>query len=343
MTHLQRFRGLALLAALAGGLAAGGGPRATAQTAAGPSAAAKDGAAPGAATPEGVKFPVGSRIGLAPMPGLAASPAFPGFGDAEHNVFIRIVALPEKAYGEIEKTMTNDALKQQGVIVARRETLVLPGGKALLVVAEQTSKSEQLHKWLLIAPVGDLTALVSVEVPDGAEKLYPDAAIRAALTSLTARATVPTEEELTLVPFRVGDLAGFRIARVLPGIAVQLTDGPKDTFDAVNQPHLVISAASGGPEQPRDRDRFARDAMSGLPPFKELRIVGSEPMRIGGQQGYELRAEAKDPATGTEVTIVQWLRFGTGAYLRIVGFAPRERWSEAFNRFRAVRDGVDSR
>jgi len=35
-----------------------------------------------------------------------------------------------------------------------------------------------------------------VQIPEPAKALYPDAAIRAALTSLTIRAAVPIEEEL---------------------------------------------------------------------------------------------------------------------------------------------------
>ena len=66
-------------------------------------------------------------------------------------------------------------------------------------------------------------------------------------------------------------------------------------------------------------------------------------MRIGGQPGYEVRARAKDAQSGSEMEIVQWLRFGTGAYLRIVGFAPKDRWGEIFTRFRAVRDGLEPR
>ena len=49
-------------------------------------------------------------------------------------------------------------------------------------------------------------------------------------------------------------------------------------------------------------------------------------MRIGGQPGHEVRAQAKDVQTGADVELVQWLRFGTGAYLRILGFAPKEKW-----------------
>jgi hypothetical protein len=56
-----------------------------------------------------------------------------------------------------------------------------------------------------------------------------------------------------------------------------------------------------------------------------------------------VRALGKDPQTNAEIEIVQWLRFGTGAYLRILGLAPKEHWTESFSRFRAVRDGLEPR
>ena len=53
---------------------------------------------------------------------------------------------------------------------------------------------------------------------------------------------------------------------------------------------------------------------------------------------------AKDPQTGADIEIVQWLRFGTGAYLRILGLrAEADNWTDMFTRFRAVRDGLEPR
>ena len=55
-----------------------------------------------------------------------------------------------------------------------------------------------------------------------------------------------------------------------------------------------------------------------------------------------MRATAQDP-TGQQVAVVQWLRFGTGGFMRVLGVAPKDDWDKLFNRFRAVRDGVASR
>jgi hypothetical protein len=226
--------------------------------------------------------------------------------------------------------------------VEKRETAPIAGANAIIVVARQDTAAGRIRKWLLIAPIGNLTALVSLELPAPAPASYPDAVVRATLTSLAMRPQVPAEEQLTLVPFKIGDLAGLRLVRVVPGVAVQFTEGSKDSLDATEQPHLVIAAAPGGPD-PRDRDQFARDAMNTLPPLKDMHITSSEPMRIGGQPGYEVRAQAKDVQTGADIEIVQWLRFGTGAFMRILGFAPKDKWTDAFARFRAVRDGLEPR
>ena len=288
-------------------------------------------------------FPIGSRLGFIPPDGLKPATTYPGFEDEQKGVFARLVALPGNAFSGIEKTMTNDALKKQGMTVEKRESLPLGSGNAILAIVRQDTPAGRIRKWLLIASIDNLTALVSLEMPVTTPAAYSDAVIRASLATLTTRPHVPAEEQLVMVPFKVGELAGMRLVRVVPGVAAQFTDGPQDTLEATDQSHLLIAAASGGPADSRDRDQFARDAMSGLPPFKELRIINAEPMRIGGQPGHEVRAQAKDPQTGADIEIVQWLRFGTGAYLRILGFGPKDKWTETFTRFRAIRDGLEPR
>ncbi|HWL31074.1 MAG TPA: hypothetical protein VNQ50_02990 [Xanthobacteraceae bacterium] len=295
-------------------------------------------------------FPTASRIGLVPPTGFTASTSFPGFENADKSAFIRLVTLPGNAYAEIEKTMTDAALKKEGMAVEKRETLALPSGNAILVAVRQEARDNsqpqaspmRIHKSLLIAPIGGFTAMVSFEMSDTTPAPYSDAVIRAALSTLAIRSHVPDREQLMLVPFNVTDSAGLRLIRIAPGVAAQFTDGPKDEFDAPGQSFLIVAAATGGPDQAGDRERFARSVFGGLP-LKEVRIVSAESMRLGGQPGHEIRARGKDPKSGTDVEVVQWLRFGTGAYLRILGFGPQDKWAETFMRFRTVRDGLQSR
>ena len=291
-------------------------------------------------------YPPGSRIGLAPPPGLATSKSFLGYEDPDNNVAIMLVALPVQAYAELDKTINAETLKRQGVTLETREAVPLPTGNAFLVIGHQAVDNSQIRKWFLVASSTALTALVSVQVPEAAKVRYPDTAIRAALATLAIRATVPVEEQLGLVPFKIGELAGFRIAGVIPGRAVMLSDAPADARappEVAVEPHIIVAVAPGGPGQNSDRDTFARDLFATIPNLKDIRVENFEPLRISGQPGHQILASGRDLSGRVAVTVVQWLRFGGGAYMQLVGIARTEAWKGAYPRFRSVRDSIDPR
>jgi len=295
-----------------------------------------------------VVYPPGSRIGLVPPAGVVTSKNFFGYEDPAKNVGIILATLPVDAYAELEKTITAEALKKQGITQETRESLSLAGGKAFLVSGRQEAEKTRLRKWFLIAGTPTLTALVTAQVPEPAKAAYPDAAIRAALRSLTVRATIPVEEQLGLLPFKVGELAGFGVGGVVPGRAVMLSDGVSDAPASPApagrvEPHIFVAIAPGGPAQAGERENFARDVFATIPNLKDARITTSEPLRMAGQQGHQIFANAKDPATAAALMVVQWLRFGGGGYLQLVGVARTDAWKDAYPRFRAVRDAIEPR
>jgi hypothetical protein len=161
--------------------------------------------------------------------------------------------------------------------------------------------------------------------------------------SLVTRASVPIDEQLRLVPVVFGDLSGLRPFRVLGNSSVFLTEGPADPKDVAAQPLLIVSVAPGGPEQDSDRANFAREMLFSMSDFKDLRIVGTDILRLDNLPTYEIQAEAKDAKSDAALKVVQWIRFGHGALLRFIGIARSDAWGEAFPKFRAVRDGVKPR
>jgi hypothetical protein len=180
--------------------------------------------------------------------------------------------------------------------------------------------------------------LINVEVPEAAMSLYSDAVIRKALASVTFR-PAPIQEQLGLMPFSFRDLAGFQVMQVLPTGSVILGEEKSDNSEP--QPFMIVSVERNGPAAAADRSLFARDLLANAP-VRELTLQSSEPMRINGSPGHEIRAQGKGPQ-GDRVSLVQWLRFGTGGFLRIVGVSPADKWDQAFGRFRTVRDGIDMR
>lgn len=286
-------------------------------------------------------FPPGQRIGLEPPPGLALSTHFPGFEDPDSKVAIAILDLPGgQAYVDLENSLFGK--DQPGLTVEKREMFVFNSGIGFLITGHAQADGITVHKWLLLATVsngtvGQLATLINVQVPDAARAAYPDTVIRAALASVTFRPT-PLAERLKLLPFKLDELAGFRLMQVLPG-GVILTDGPTD--DLNKQAYMIVAVGPGSPSEPDARGKFARDLLSGAP-VRDLAVVSAESMRITGWPGYEIRAQGKGPDGGA-VALVQWVRFGTGGFLRIIGVARQEEADPLFNRFRAVRDGIDLR
>jgi hypothetical protein len=302
-------------------------------------------------------FPIGSRIGLVPPPGMIASQTFNGFVDPDKDAAILFVTFPPVAYDQLDKSMAPAELKKQGIEIDNREPIDLGFAKGFLIKSEQSSAKGRFRKWLLVAAASDLTLLVTVQVPDE-DTSYPDKAIRDALATLALRANVPDAERLSLLPFKVADFAGFHIDDVLPGSALMLVDGPppqakdqakdqgknqgKDALPpGAQSAHLIIAAMQGGPADDGDRDKFAQSTFDQIGGIKDVQIQDTEPLRIDGQPGYETLAKAKDGTTGVDIMVIQWLRFGSGGYLQMIGVARTDDWPNVFTRLRAVRDAVD--
>jgi hypothetical protein len=287
-------------------------------------------------------FPIGSRVGLVPPAGMTVSKAFLGFEDVVKDSAILIAAQPPAAYPEIEKSLETDVLKKNGITVDSREEMTFDFGKGTLVIGKQTADKTRYRKWLLNVQTKDLTALVNVQIPEQ-ETAYPDATIRAALATLAVRPTIPDAEKLSMLPFTLADLAGFHVENVLPGRAVMLIDTPDgvptDKFDA----RMFVAAFDGGPAENDDRGQFARMTFGQIVGIKDVQLTMSEPLRIGGQSGFQTTAQAKDIKTGDDIMVAQWLRFGTGGFMQMIGMAKADAWPAALTRLRAVRDGIQLR
>ncbi len=293
-------------------------------------------------------FPLGSRMGFVPPPGFVASKRFPGFENLDTRSSIVMATLPPQAYADLEASIATEALKKQGITEDKRETLTLANGKAVFVMGSEQENGQKFRKWMLLGQLPEGVALVAVLVPEPALKTYSDDVIRASLSTLTVRAAVPLDEQIALVPFKLTDLSGLRPVRVLGNTGVVLTDGAKDTPTPSDQPMFAVMIGQGGPEQATDRANFARNLLfTGLGEMKDPRIINGngDMLRLGGGTlvTHELQAEAKEAFTDIPMKLVQWVRFGSGRFIRMIGIARADQWPTAFPHFRAVRDGVAPR
>jgi hypothetical protein len=307
-------------------------------------------AAPAApAAPPAPVFPIGSRIGLAPPLGMTESKTFPGFVDLDKNAGIIINELPPGAFTDTEKAFETDALKKRGVTVEKRDSLLLGIGQGDLIVGTQPSPDKTVYrKWLLVVPTAELTVVITVQAPDQGSP-YSDSVVRASLATLAVRGHVPDTEYLSLLPFKIGDLAGFHIGNIIPGRALLLIDAPKNPHLVVTEglpeyefdARFIVNAGPGAPAGPDDRANFARNAFNTIQGIKDIQLTMAEPVRINSQEGFETVASAKDFSTGAPLIVIQWLRFGGNTFLQMVGISRADIWDQELTRLRTIRDGID--
>jgi hypothetical protein len=200
-----------------------------------------------------------------------------------------------------------------------------------------------MRKWALLARTADMTVILVATLPDAAQDTYPDSALRSALGSITVRPKLPPAEMLGILPYRLDGLGGFRLLRASPAGTAVLTLGPNDTTLPTEQPYFTIALRAAELPQASERDRFALRALTAFVGRPDLHVVHSSQVRFGGELGHEIVAESRDPRTGDEFMLVQWLRFGTSGFVQMFGTARKDQWTAVLPRMRTLRDGFAPR
>lgn len=282
-------------------------------------------------------FPPGLRLGMVPLIGLNKAKTFPGFESEDQSVKVLVTELPPDAYGEVA-----NALKANpgGTSGAKPDKIETQAGLAYFTTETGKTGATVVKRYSMIVAGKGFSGYVAVQVPENATKIYSDEAVRQMFATAVIRSEVPIDEQLGQMPFKISELADFKNVRTLsPGASIILADGDEATgFEP--KPYMIIGLIGSTPQQPDDRARFAEEAATQIPGVRGTRVTMSEPIRINGMPGFETRLDGISGKDKTEVTVVQWIRFGGGTSLRIIASAPRDKWSDAFTRFRAVRDGI---
>ncbi len=286
-------------------------------------------------------FPPGAKVGVVPLVGLVPAKTFIGFETEDKGVKVVVADLPAEAYGEVANAFKANPGGAGGI---KPQSIETPAGLGYYTVEDaRDTQSGNVRRYSMIVPGLAFSGYIAVQVPENASKIYTDDAVRQMFASAVVRKEVPVDEQLGLLPFKISELSDFKNVRTLaPGSAIVVADGDEATgFETA--PFMIIGIIGATPTTPDDRGRFARQIVTTIPGVRDGKITMSEPVRIDGQPGYETRIDATSGKDNTPVTIVQWLRFGGQTSLRIVGSSPRDDWTKAFPRFRAVRDGIQPR
>lgn len=284
-------------------------------------------------------FPTGARVGMTPLVGLNKAKSFTGFETEDQGVKVLVTDLPAEAYGEVANAFKANPGGTGGI---KPESIETPAGLAYYTIESAKDGAVNVKRYSMILPGPTFSGYVAMQVPENASRIYTDDAVRQMFATATIRTDVPVEEQLGLMPFKISELSNFKNVRMLAPGALILSDGDEKTGFEI-APFMIIGLIGSTAASPDDRGRFARQIATTIPGVRDGRITMSEPVRIDGQPGYETRIDATSGKDNTPVTIVQWVRFGAQTSMRIIGSSPRDDWSKAFPRFRAVRDGIQPR
>jgi hypothetical protein len=285
-------------------------------------------------------FPPASRVGIVPPQNMVLSKRFTGFENEERAAAITIAEMPPAAYDQLVAGLTKEALKHQGIDVKARETVKV-GDKTGILVAGAMTGPVKGRKWVLAVKGKDMTALLIAQVQGGQDG-YSEEQMRSALKSVSLRGPISLEEQVSALPFRIGDKAGFRPVRVLSGNSVLYTDGPNDTIKAMEQPVAIMAVSLQPPPPPGERrEQFARAALNSNQFLRDVVFERSESFRFKGQDWHEIVARAKDAPSGEPIVVMQTIRFEPDRYVRMVGLVRDGDRDKTLPRFRTIIDSVD--
>lgn len=284
-------------------------------------------------------FPAGSRIGLVPPKSMSPTRGVSGFHDPATGAAIVAIEMPADAYGPMAAGFGDDALKAQGFAVSSRDTVKIGAADAVLIAGEQNDGGRAVPKVVLLAAEPTLTALVIAQAPIGAPAALRDE-LKEALRTVAIRPPLAMDEQIAALPFRMGDMAGFRPIRAMAGNALLLTDGPEDAVKAASQPVLIVAQSLVPAPAAEQRDAFARSLLGANTLLNEIVVERSQGFRQAGSDWHEIVAKAKDAQSDEPVVVMQTIRFEPGGYLRMVGVARSAQRDDVLGRFRRAVDSV---
>ena len=252
--------------------------------------------------------------------GFAPAKAYSGFENVALSASFVIMEMPGAAYDQIKAGFNAEALATKGITNVELKTLTR-SDEHFYLTGVQNSPIGKVAKFMLVIRDGDVSALVSGNVPETAlsSGKLTVAAVEAALSGARIAATAAPEKVL----FTLSDLGPFKAAGTLAGTARAYTlDGvlspPPGTPKTGRELFLVAPSLDARPVG--DLEAFTRTALPSLAGVKEMNVGKIEPITIGGLKGLAARAMAKDADDGKPLHVYHVvLANPAGGYFRMVG------------------------
>ena len=296
-------------------------------------AAAPAGSVP-ASTPTALP---GSRVSLVVPPGFVPASGFTGFRDDARGASIVITELKAGALDAVRASYDGPALNGRGMQRLSRTELPDLSHRGFLDVIRATEGKKPFRKWVLAMAAPDVTAVVTVNVPEQVLNPELEASVVAALASVTVgKPATRSGSALDSLPFRLPAVAGLAPVEVRSGPTLVLAGKPK--AEASGEVRMTVAALLGRgkigqPETFTKRMALAVDGTTGV------QLEATRAINADGLAGYEISGRCKMEATGAPCMLYHAMLFDTGGYYRFVGVAPEAEGGTALPLFRRMVEG----
>ncbi|MBZ3692525.1 hypothetical protein [Phyllobacterium calauticae] len=282
-------------------------------------------------------FPEGSSVGLVIPRNMQPSSTFSGFEDPAMGATIVLTELPVDAYAQISAKFNAEGLAPTGIVVsgAAQDWQVKGASAAKYIHGSQIASGIKYRKWIVLSQAPTTTTMVTMQIPDGVAGAPSDADVEDTLRSIAVRTPPTLDEQIAALPFKVGDLAGFRPIRAIAGATYLLTDGPQDVPASAAQPVIIIASNLGNAPEAAARMDFARKAFASLTGIKDVRSDNESSAPADGGEWVDIDGSAKDATSGDALYVAQIARFAGDRYVRailIVRGSERDKFADRFRR-----------
>jgi hypothetical protein len=258
----------------------------------------------------------GTHVILTAPKGFVVADRFPGFMSEETGASIMVSELPAP-FTEVTKDFNAGGFKKQGMTLLSQTNASYGAHNGVLISAAQSARGVDFLKWLAVFGDDKTTYLVTASFPKEEEKDLSDV-LKKSLTS--ARLSATDADPIDALTFRVSPTNDMKIAKII-GNGILLSKGGLFPAKSIDTPIFVVGASASKGLQIPDKKVFAESRLQKVATLRDVQVKTTEPIAIGGLDGYESTADALDADGGSKMIVYQVVLFDVDGYYAMQGIA----------------------
>jgi hypothetical protein len=273
----------------------------------------------------------GSKVSLIKPPGFATADTFSGFQQESTQASLVVTEMPG-AYQQVVASFTADTLKTRGMTQIGKENITIAGYPGLLLQLTQSANGSTYRKWIAIfGDASETVAIVATLPQAGKPSLFRS--LRTSVTSAKWNRTKVVDPFADL-KYAVTATPDLKFAKRIQNALLYTKDGVVPATNP-NAPILVVTQAISTVVV-IDPKQYSQKRLTQTQQAKNIEIVSTAPITIGGLSGYEIVANAVDASTNKPIVVYQVMLFEGKTYYIIQGLVGSETKSKYLPEFKKI-------